>query len=171
MNSRMSKIFYYLGVAEAVSKRSTCLNKHYGAIIVQDDAIRSTGYNGSPRGDINCCDQGVCYRVAQKIPRGTRYETCRSAHGEANAIISAAPADMKHATMYLYGYDCVTGHEVTAINSCIMCKRLIINAGIDEVIYSDPDIGLTGDGVPYHAKIVKVQSWLEDGSLSTLTGY
>lgn len=167
MEKRLPEHFYYLGVAESVSKRSTCLNKHYGAVIVSNHEIIATGYNGAPRGQVNCCDRGICYRIEHNIPRGTRYETCRSVHAEQNAIISAARADMLHSTMYIYGYDCVTDKVVKDVNSCTMCKRMIINAGIDMVVFADPDIGIGCDGVPYHAKIIKVEDWIiHDDSLN-----
>ena len=87
---RVSKINYYLDIAETVSERSTCLRKRYGAIIVKNDVIVSTGYNGAPRGRKNCSDIGSCMRDTLNIPRGERYELCRSIHAEANAIIAAA---------------------------------------------------------------------------------
>ena len=89
---RVSKINYYLDIAQTVSERSTCLRKCYGAIIVKNDTIISTGYNGAPRGRKNCSDIGRCTREELNIPRGERYEMCRSVHSEANAII-AAPRD------------------------------------------------------------------------------
>lgn len=172
MEKRLPEDFYYLGVAESVSKRSTCLNKHYGAVIVNNHEIIATGYNGAPRGRVNCCDRGVCFRIENHIPRGTRYETCRSAHAEANAIISASRVEMLHGDMYLYGYDVMKDCLVDNINSCSMCKRLIINAGIDRVIFADPDIGIACDGIPYKAKFVKVEDWItNDDSLSLLGGY
>ena len=91
---RVSKENYYLDIAEAVIERATCLRRVYGAIIVKNDEIISTGYNGAPRGRKNCVDIGYCTREAMKVPRGQRYELCRSVHAEANAIISAARRDM-----------------------------------------------------------------------------
>ena len=98
---RVSKINYYLDIAQTVAKRSTCLRKHYGAIIVKDDSIVSTGYNGAPRGRKNCSDLNYCMRDKLNIPRGERYEMCRSIHAEANAIISASREEMIGATLYM----------------------------------------------------------------------
>ena len=123
---RPDKINYYLDIAETVSKRSTCLRKHYGAIIVKNDSIISTGYNGAPRGRKNCTDLASCHREELGIPRGERYELCRSVHAEANAIRSAARKDMIGATLYLVGRDMKTKELVKDATSCSMCKRLII---------------------------------------------
>ena len=130
---RRDKHSYYLGIAEAVLKRSTCIRRKYGAVIVKDDEIISTGYNGAPRGWKNCCDAGYCYREREGIPHGERYEFCRSVHGESNAIISASRRDMIGATLYLAGRE-ANGSPVQNAEPCAMCKRLIINAGIKEVI-------------------------------------
>ena len=134
---RRNKINYYLDIAEAVSERGTCLRRNYGAIIVKNDEIISTGYVGAPRGRKNCSDLGVCIRTELNIPRGERYEVCRSVHAEANAIISAKREEMIGATMYLVGKEAIGGDYVKNANSCSMCKRLIINAGIKTVIISD----------------------------------
>ena len=131
---RRSKINYYLDIAEAVSERGTCLRRNYGAIIVKNDEIISTGYVGAPRGRKNCSDLGVCIRSELNIPRGERYEVCRSVHAEANAIISASRDEMIGATMYLVGKEVSTGDYVKEANSCSMCKRMIINAGIKNVM-------------------------------------
>ena len=130
---RTDKHSYYLGIAEAVLRRSTCIRRKYGAVIVKDDEIISTGYNGAPRGWKNCCDAGYCYREREGIPHGERYEFCRSVHGESNAIISASRRDMIGATLYLAGRE-ADGSPVQNAEPCAMCKRLIINAGIKEVI-------------------------------------
>lgn len=130
---RISKTEYYLGIAKAVSMRSTCLRRRYGAVIVKDDVVISTGYNGSPRGSQNCCDTGECYREANNIPHGEQYEKCVAVHAEANAIISAARKDMIGATLYLYGYDIVNDREIAA-EPCVICRRMIKNAGIDCVV-------------------------------------
>ena len=95
---RISKENYYLDIAETVLERATCLRRVFGAIIVKNDEIISTGYNGAPRGRRNCVDMGFCTREAMRVPRGERYELCRSVHAEANAIISAARRDMMGAT-------------------------------------------------------------------------
>ncbi len=132
--ARRDKINYYLDIAETVAERGTCLRRNFGSIIVKNDQIISTGYVGSPRGRVNCSDLGYCMREKLEIPRGERYELCRSVHAEANAIIAAARTDMIGATLYLVGKECKTGEIVKDTNSCAMCKRLIINAGISTVI-------------------------------------
>lgn len=131
---RISKIEYYLGIARAVSMRSTCLRLQYGAVIVKDDEIISTGYNGSPRGSQNCCDTRECYREANNIPHGEQYEKCVAVHAEANAIISAARKDMIGSTLYLYGRE---GDKEIKAEPCLMCQRLIQNAGIGKIIGSE----------------------------------
>ncbi len=134
MESRRSKENYYLDIADAALKRSTCLRRKFGAIVVRDDEILSTGYNGAPRGRRNCTDLGYCAREAMKIPAGERYELCRSVHAEANAIISAARRDMLDGTLYLVGRDANTGELVPGTTPCAMCRRMIINAGIRQVV-------------------------------------
>ena len=134
MEERRSKENYYLDIADAALGRSTCLRRKYGAIIVRDDEIVSTGYNGAPRGRRNCSDLGRCTREELKIPSGERYELCRSVHAEANAIISASRRDMIGSTLYLVGRDAKTNALLTDATSCSMCKRQIINAGIDRVV-------------------------------------
>ena len=132
--NRTDKTNYYLDIAETVCKRSTCLRRLYGAIIVLNDEIIATGYNGAPRGRKNCVDLGKCLRDAMHIPSGERYELCRSVHAEANAIISAARKDCIGATMYLAGIDAKTGELLTDTTSCSMCRRLIINSGIEKIV-------------------------------------
>ena len=134
MDSRTSKQNYYLDIADSVLERSTCLRRKYGAIIVRNDEIISTGYNGAPRGRRNCSDLGFCTRENLHIPSGERYELCRSVHAEANAIISAPRRDMIGATIYLVGRDAKTGELLHDAMSCSMCKRQIINAGIDKIV-------------------------------------
>ena len=133
---RPSKDEYYMEIAKAVSLRSTCLRRHYGAVIVKDDEIISTGYNGAPRGDQNCCDAGECYRQRMGIPHGEQYEKCVAVHAEQNAIISARRSDMIGATLYLYGYDVVEDKDIAAV-PCDICARLIKNAGIERVASSN----------------------------------
>ena len=135
--ARRDKINYYLDIAEAVLGRGTCLRRTFGAIVVQNDQIISTGYAGAPRGRKNCNELGYCMRDRLGIPRGERYELCRSVHAEANAIIHAARRDMIGATMYLVGREYATGEYVKDAQPCAMCKRLIINAGIATVIIRD----------------------------------
>ena len=131
---RISKENYYLDIAETVLERATCLRRVYGAITVKNDEIISTGYNGAPRGRRNCSDLGRCTRESLNIPSGERYELCRSVHAEANAIISASRRDMIGATIYLVGRDARTNELLPDAMSCSMCKRQIINAGIDRVV-------------------------------------
>ncbi|MBE6599391.1 MAG: cytidine deaminase [Ruminococcaceae bacterium] len=160
---RVSKINYYLDIAETVSERSTCLRKRYGAIIVKNDTIISTGYNGAPRGRKNCTDIGSCTRENLGIPRGERYELCRSIHSEANAIIAASRENMLGATLYMCCTDPRDGSVVGGINSCMMCKRLIINAGISTVIIREDKFNYT---------VIDVNDWIEnDDSLSGEFGY
>ena len=160
---RRDKTNYYLDIAETVSKRGTCLRRNFGAIIVKNDEIISTGYTGAPRGRENCSDLGFCRREQLNIPRGTRYELCRSVHAEANCIISASRRDMIDSTLYLVGIDVKTGNLVENANSCSMCKRLIINAGIKEVVIR---------GTYDNYRIIQVADWVEnDDSLSNNMGY
>ena len=160
---RRDKINYYLDLAEVVAQRSTCLRRRYGAVIVQNDEVISTGYVGAPRGRKNCTDMNFCIRSKMNVPRGGRYELCRSVHAEANAIISSSRNKMLGSTLYLVGIECDTGEYVENANSCSMCKRMIINAGIAHVIIRD-----TKDDY----RIIHVQKWIEeDESLNGTTGY
>ena len=160
---RRDKYNYYLDIAETVLERGTCLRRNYGAIIVKNDEIISTGYSGAPRARKNCCDLGYCIRQKLNIPRGQNYEKCRSVHAEANCIISASRRDMIGSTLYLVGKDMESGEYVLDANSCSMCKRLILNAGIERVIIRD-----TADR--YGA--IEVSKWIEDDdSLSDELGY
>ncbi|MGM9619031.1 MAG: deoxycytidylate deaminase [Oscillospiraceae bacterium] len=131
---RINKANYYLDIAQTVLERATCLRRVYGAIIVKNDEIISTGYNGAPRGRKNCVDMGFCTREALQVPQGQRYELCRSVHAEANAIISAARRDMVGGTLYLVGRDVRTGELLHDATSCAMCRRMVINAGLKQVI-------------------------------------
>lgn len=160
---RRDKINYYLDIAETVSERGTCIRRNFGAIIVKHDEIISTGYVGAPRGRKNCCDLNYCTRERLNIPKGERYELCRSVHAEANAIISAARNDMIGADLYLVCRDYRTGQLVPGTSSCSMCKRQIINAGIARVIIRDDK---------EHYRILQVQDWVEqDESLEGVRGY
>ena len=131
---RISKENYYLDIAQTVLERATCLRRVYGAIIVKNDEIISTGYNGAPRGRANCVDMGYCSREAMRVPRGERYELCRSVHAEANAIISASRRDLAGGTLYLVGRDARTGELLGDATSCAMCRRMVINAGLGRVV-------------------------------------
>ena len=134
---RIDKENYYLDIAQTVLERSTCLRRCYGAIIVQNDEIISTGYNGAPRGRKNCADLNFCTRAKLNIPSGERYELCRSVHAEANCIISAARKDTLGATLYMACRDPQTGELIPDSTSCSMCRRLIINAGIERIVIRD----------------------------------
>lgn len=134
--SRPIKDAYYLSFAQTASKRSTCLKRRYGAVIVKDDRIVSTGYNGAPRGRTNCLDIG-CPRM--NVPSNTEYSTCRSVHAEMNAVIHADYNDMIGATLYLYGETASNGVMVSDCEPCPMCKRVIINAQIKKVIVFGKD--------------------------------
>lgn len=154
-NHRPSKIDYYLNIAEAVAQRGTCLRRKFGAIIVKDDRIVSTGYVGAPRGRKNCCDIGYCYRMEHNIPSGQQYEKCRSSHAEMNAIIQASSEEMKDATLYLVGVE--NDGSYTNADCCAMCKRVIINSGIKEVIAKQSNGGFN---------VIPVSHWIEhDDSL------
>ena len=131
--SRTDKNNYYLDIAQTVAERCTCLRRHFGAIIVKNDSIVSTGYNGAPRGRQNCSDMNYCMRDRLNIPRGERYELCRSVHAEANAIIAASREQMIGATLFMVCVSPKTGEVEAGMSSCMMCKRLIINAGITTV--------------------------------------
>ena len=131
--TRRDKTNYYLDMADVARERSTCLRRTYGAVIVKNDSIVSTGYSGAPRGRANCIDLGFCMRNKLGIPRGERDEFCRSVHAEANAIIAASREQMLGATLYLVGRE-ADGTLMPDANSCTMCKRLIINAGIERVV-------------------------------------
>jgi len=151
--ARMSKDEYYLSIADAVSRRATCLRRCYGAIIVKNDHIISTGYCGAPRNMENCSDKGYCKREELNIPSGERYELCRSVHAEANALINAARAGVSvlGGKLYLAGFDAKNGETIPA-SPCKMCTRLIINAGIKEVAVKEKEGYNTYD----------VSSWVSD---------
>ena len=161
---RRDKENYYLDIAETVVERGTCMRRNFGAIIVKNDQIISTGYSGAPRGRKNCCDTGFCMREKLNVPRGERYELCRSVHAEANAIISAARNDMIGASLYLVGKDAHSDELIPDSGSCAMCKRLIINAGIKTVVVRNTSERYTVIDVEHE--------WVEnDESLSGVTGY
>lgn len=160
---RQDKTNYYLDLADIVSKRGTCLRRRYGAVIVKNDEVISTGYVGAPRGRKNCCDLGTCIRQQLNIPRGERYELCRSVHAEANAIISASRDKMLGADLYLSGREVSNGEYIKNSNSCSMCKRMIINAGIARVFVRD---------TATEYRIINVQDWIDnDESLQGVKGY
>ena len=160
MMVRRDKINYYLDLADVVSKRCTCLRRHYGAVIVKNDEVIATGYVGAPRGRKNCSDLGYCVRQKLGIPRGERYELCRSVHAEANAIISAEREKMIGSALYLSGREVETGDYVRNSSSCSMCKRLIINAGIETVYIRDDE---------ENYRVVSVQDWVDQDESSRRT--
>ena len=135
MNARIDKNNYYLDIAKSVAERSTCLRKKVGCVIVNNDEIISTGYNGAPRGRKNCIDLGYC--VKKKCFPDVRhggYDACRSVHAEQNAIISASRKDMLGGTLYLSLFKVENGEYDPGANSCQMCRKMIINSGIKKVI-------------------------------------
>lgn len=161
--ARIDKENYYLDIAETVLERGTCIRRNYGAIIVKNDQIVSTGYVGAPRGRKNCSDLGTCVRAQLNIPRGTRYELCRSVHAEANAIIHAPREQMIDATMYMVGKEYDSGEYIENANSCAMCKRMIINAGIKRIVIRNTKTKFTA---------IYVEDWIvNDDSLDGSEGY
>ena len=160
---RVDKENYYLDIAETVTERGTCLRRNFGAIVVRNDEIISTGYTGAPRGRENCSDLGYCMREKLGIPRGERYELGRSVHAEANCVISAARRDTIGGTLYLVGKDAKTGELVENANCCAMCKRLVINSGIEKVVVRR---------TPEEYEVIPVKSWIEDDeTLDGVLGY
>ncbi|MEG0614313.1 MAG: deaminase [Oscillospiraceae bacterium] len=161
--ARRDKINYYLDIAETVLERGTCLRRNFGAIIVKNDEIVSTGYTGAPRSRQNCADLGFSTREKLNVPRGQRYELCRSVHAEANAIISASRNDMIGATIYLACHDGKTNELFGDVEPCSMCKRLIINAGISTVFIRNTKDTYTK---------MDVQKWIDnDESIDGSEGY
>ena len=157
-DKRLDKINYYLDIAETVAKRGTCLRKNFGCILVKNDEIISTGYSGAPRGRINCIDLGYCTKKV-KFPdlHHGGYDACRSVHAEQNAMLSASRKDMIGATMYLVGKRVDTGEYEEGANSCQMCRKMIINAGIKEVI-------IRGKTAKEYL-IVPVEEWVKQDDL------
>lgn len=161
--ARRDKTNYYLDIAQTIASRGTCLRRNFGSIIVKNDEVISTGYVGAPRGRANCSDLGYCVRQKMNIPRGERYELCRSVHSEANAIISASREKMIDATIYLVCKDYQTNELVGDTAPCSMCKRLIINAGISNVIVRNTNDTFT---------TYEVAKWIDDDeSLNGKFGY
>ncbi|NLW56668.1 MAG: dCMP deaminase family protein [Firmicutes bacterium] len=164
--TRPDKARYYLDIAAAVARRATCLRRQFGAIIVKDDQIISTGYVGAPRGSINCLDLNDCPREKAGIPSGERYELCRSVHAEMNAIIHASRQEMLGATLYLACLDPRTGQRVTGVRPCKLCTRMIINAGLKAVVADGPG----GEVVRY-----SVEDWVKqdrgEWTPDNITGY
>lgn len=160
---RIDKKNYYLDICETILERGTCLRRNFAAIIVKHDEIISTGYSGAPRGRKNCSDIGYCKREQLKVPRGTRYELCRSVHAEQNAIISARRQDMLDSTIYLVGKESKTQEYVYNASPCSLCKRFIINAGIKKVVIRDSKT---------QYREIFVNEWIEnDESLTGQSSY
>jgi len=160
---RRDKINYYLDIADAVLVRGTCLRRNFGAIIVKNDEIISTGFTGAPRRRKNCIDINSCIRQEMRIPRGQKYEKCRSVHAEANACLSASRRDMIGAYLFLVGREKTTGELVEGADSCSMCKKLIINAGIEKVFIRDSIEAY---------RMIEVEEWVRnDDSLTHEEGY
>ncbi|MBA4373799.1 MAG: cytidine deaminase [Thermodesulfovibrio sp.] len=130
---------YFINIAKAVSERATCLRRRYGAVITKNHVIVSTGYNGAPAGMKDCLDAAKCTRKELQIPHGERYELCHSVHAEANAIIRASADELSGATIYISGADAGSGECLS--EPCMMCKRMILNAGIAKVVHSDGEGG------------------------------
>jgi dCMP deaminase len=163
MTMRISEDQYYLNIAREVAGRATCLRRKFGAVIVKNKQIISTGYCGAPRGTANCCDLGVCLREELGAKHGEHYEWCRSVHGEANAIIHASRLDMIGAQLYLVGLEARSGESVADAEPCRMCKRMIINAGIEEVVIQ---------AGPGNVRRVRVEEWMRShlGELAEVDG-
>lgn len=136
---------YFLDIAAAVGRRATCLRRRYGAIIVKDRIIISTGYNGAPRGEANCIDTGCCERERLHVPKGSNYELCVAVHAEQNAIINADPVKMQGATIYIVGYN--ADGSLASGKPCLLCRRMLRNARLDMVVYRDTD-GRTVECLP-----------------------
>lgn len=157
---RIDKTNYYLDVAEIITERGTCLRNNYGSVIVKNDEIISTGYTGAPRGRQNCLDLGYCRRQENKTPSGAGYEMCRSVHSEQNAIISAKRKDMIGATLYLVGINKRNGEYVKDNEPCTLCKRMIINAGIEKVVMRDSKT---------EYRVEEVQKWIDNDDTLIVT--
>ena len=150
---RVDKTNYYLNIAETVAQRGTCLRNNYGSVIVKNDEIISTGYTGAPRGRKNCIDLGYCRRKENNTPSGAGYELCRSVHSEQNAIISSTRRDMLGSTLYLVGINKRNGEYISDNEPCTLCKRMIINAGIEKVIMRDNE---------KEYRVQSVQDWIDN---------
>lgn len=161
MPDRIDKTNYYLNIAEAASQRSTCLKRQYGSIIVKNDSIISTGFNGSSRGVTSCLETGKCLR--QNSARGTDYSNCISVHSEQNAIIHASRNDMLGSDLYLVGTQTIDGVKtyVENVAPCSLCKRMIINAGIKSVIVRITDTEF---------KVFNIEDWKNNRD-SLIGGY
>ena len=142
---------YFIDIARAVAMRATCIRRRYGAVVTKENIIVSTGYNGAAAGVTDCLEVGKCTRMELQIPHGHRYELCHSVHAEANAIIRASADELKGSTIYISGVD-GDGAECDSA-PCMMCKRMILNARIARVVYSDGK-------ATYH--VVDPTDWLKE---------
>jgi dCMP deaminase len=151
---RTSKDMYYLGIAREVATRSTCFRRAIGAIIVRDDQIISTGYVGAPRKTKDSLEHGFCLRDKLGIPHGQRYELCRSVHAEQNAIINAARAGVSllGGDMYIFGSAPGADKPIDAF-PCFICKKMIINSGLNRVVASTEDGG---------SRVFRIEDWIRD---------
>lgn len=149
---RPDKPYYYLGIAKAVSKRSPCLRRKFGAVIVVDDSIVSTGYNGPARGVVNCEEVG-CIKDIKGIPHYEGYDVCPAVHAEENAVINAARTGAKILDGDLYIYGETPEGKPTPSHPCDRCKRVLINAGINDVVTMNTE----GDIVVY-----EVKKWVDE---------
>lgn len=140
-NGRSDRLEYYLDITKAVAKRGTCIRRNYGAIIINDDKIISTGYTGAPKGEPNCCDIGICEREKLKIPSGERYELCKSVHAEMNAVIHAGVERCKGGTIFIVGLD-RDGELIPSVYPCKLCARVLKNAKVIDVVGLDKELNI-----------------------------
>lgn len=157
MIKKIDKDNYYMKIAESVAIKSTCLCISFGCVIVKNDQIISTGYVGAPRKTKDCIDLGFCIRRKKNIKSGTGYEMCRSVHAEMNAIINAARAGVSllDGDMFLYTAKKVDGNKLIPVKAypCLLCKKMIINAGISKFIGNNEDGSLS---------IYNIQDWVKN---------
>lgn len=154
---RLSENDYYLKIAEAVSLRSTCLRRRYGAVLVKNKEIIATGYNGSARGAVNCCDIGFCAREVRGAAHNSDYTSdCPAIHAENNCLLNVRRQDAIGSTLYLYGYDLIKKEPVIPAEPCVMCKRLLQTCGIDKVV----GYGATPEDVEKDF-FSKLETWLD----------
>lgn len=155
-NQRLSKRDTYLNCAEVFAYRSTCLKRKYGAVIVKDDAVISTGYNGSPRGFENCCEIGTCPRMEKNMHQGEGYGICRAVHAEMNALLNCSRQQTLGADLYLVGIN-PADNTIHRAKPCPLCARAIIQAGIRNVYLR------TGDGPESYVTVPAVElNWLQN---------
>lgn len=153
---RVSKVDTYLNCAEVFAYRSTCLKRKYGAVIVKDDVVISTGYNGAPRGFDNCCDLGICPRIERNMHQGEGYNLCRAIHAEENALLNCSRQQTIGADLYLVGIN-PEDNLIHEAKPCPFCARKIIQAGINNVYLR------VGDGADNYRVIpAKELVWVQD---------